>query len=243
MLRLKIASFAVAAIIGCSAFAQTTSAATVDASLTGYTFMGGATAYASTPFGPSSQKDYFLAQALNFQMGDANYWGYGWGKFDDIGTTTVDSALLYFDLLGIGSMSLTPATVENPAVLKIFSAGDIDLIGLDGSDNASWDLREELRNNLLVDSPIDEITMTANGQWCVDITGLYNDWVTGDATNNGLVFVAPDNTGGSSYAGFGSTSGSAPFIVTSTVPEPSTLLLLAFGAGLFALTKMRRKTR
>ncbi len=236
MLRQRIATCVVASIIGGLAFTQSGSAATIDCSLTGYTFMGANDAYVSTPDGPAGQKTYFLAQPLNYPMGTppANMWGCGWIKFDDIGDSTVDSSHLYFDLLGAGAMGTTPASEDNPAVLDIYSAGSIDVADLGGD----YDLRWELRDNLDASSPLCTITMTSNGAHSVDITDLYNSWVTGGETaNNGLVFAAPDQGTGSKYASFGNASGNAPYISTAPVPEPSSLLLLAMGIGALALLK------
>ncbi|MBU4270406.1 MAG: PEP-CTERM sorting domain-containing protein [Planctomycetes bacterium] len=231
-----------AAIIGGLALAQTGAAETFDCSLTGYTFMGGGSAYVSTPDGPTGQKTYFLAQPLNYHMGDppANMWGYGWIKFNDIGDSTLESARLYFDLLGVGAMGTTPASEDNPAVLSIYGAGSIDVSDLGGSDGASWDLRETLRDNLDASSPLCTITMTANGRYSVDITDLYNSWVTGgEAVNNGLVFAAPDEGVGSKYASFGNADGDPPYIV----PEPGTIVLVAgafLGLGLARILRRRR---
>lgn len=245
MLRQKIITCVVATIIGGLAFTQSGSAATIDCSLTGYTFMGGASAYVSTPDGPTGQT-YFLAQPLNYHMGDppANMWGCGWIKFNDIKDPTVESAYLYFDLLGVGAMGTTPASENNPANLAIYSAGDIDVADLvgGGTSEEDWDLRWNLRDNLDASSPLCTITMTANGRYSVDITDLYNSWVTGATANNGLVFTAPDQGAGSKYAGFGNASGNAPYISTASVPEPSSLLLLAMGMGALALLKKLRRT-
>ena len=244
MLRQRIATCVVAAIIGGLTFAQTVSAETFDCSLTGYTFMGGGSAYVSTP--TSHAKTYFLAQPLNYHMGDppANMWGYGWIKFNDIGDSTLESARLYFDLLGVGAMGTTPASPTNPAVLDIYSAGSIDVADLvgGGTEEEDWDLRTTLRDNLDASSPLCTITMTSNGDHYIDITDLYNSWVTGgEAVNNGLVFAAADEGVGSKYASFGNSTGDPPYIVI--VPEPGTIVLVAgafLGLGLARILRRRR---
>jgi hypothetical protein len=202
-----------------------------DCSLTGYTFMGGSMAYTSTP--EYSEKNYFLAQPLSYEDSGANYWGYGWVKFDNLASTRVESAYLVFNLLGIGAMSMTPASESNPADLEIYLPGAIDV-----ADLADSTLRSQLRDNLDGTTSFSgAITMTANGTYSLDITDLYNRWVTGETENNGLVFVSS----GSKYASFGNSSGSAPYLsstlVGTQVPEPATIALLSLGLGFLARRK------
>jgi hypothetical protein len=200
-----------------------------DCNLTGYTFMGGGIAYTSAPTGPNA-KDYFLAQPL--VETSANYWGYGWAKFD-VGTETVDKAYLVIDLLGIGAMSITPANPANPGILDIYNPGATDVADLGGDAG----LRATLQGSLAGTTPlVDDFTMTSNGAYAIDITDMYNAWVDGSITNNGLVLAAPDDGSGTKYASFGNLEGSAPYI--STVPEPATMGLLACGAlGLISRRK------
>jgi hypothetical protein len=224
----------IALLIGGLATAPMASADIIgDATLTGYTFMGGGSAYVSTPEGPNA-KDYFLAQPL--VESSAGYWGYGWMKFDNLETQTVDSAYLVVDLLGVGAMNITPATPENPGILDIYTPGAIDVADL-GDDAA---LRATLQGNLAGTAPlVDAFTMTSNGTYYIDITDIYNGWVDGSITNNGLVFSALDDGDGTKYASFGSPDGSAPFV--SSVPVPGAVWLL--GGGLLALVGLRRRNR
>ncbi len=203
-----------------------------ECTLTGYTFMGGGIAYTNDGTGT---KDYFLAQPLVFMSDGVNYWGYGWVKFNCLESTPVASAYIVFDLLGVGAMSITPASESNPAILHLYDPGSIDVAGL-GDDES---LRNQLQENLTADGvePIATITMTSNGTYSVDITDLYNSWVAGD--NHGIVFAAPDEGTGSKYAGFGNADGNAPYISTIPIPEPVSLFVLT--SGILWLSVFRRR--
>jgi hypothetical protein len=241
MLRQHTIAFVIAALVGGLPIVETASAAVIgDCTLTGYTFMGGGSAYTSTPGGPSGQKDYFLGQPLNFDYGGANYYGYGWAKFD-VGTTTVGSAYLTYDLLGAGGMGTTPASPTNPAYLHLYDPGSHDVAGLGGADPTP---RDALQGYLDGQTPLHNVTMTSNGLYSLDITDLYNDWVTGDKDNHGLVFSAPDDTGNAGkYASFGHATGSAPYISNSAVPEPSTLTVFLTGCGTLVCGSVLRRAR
>lgn len=235
MLRQKMIACAIALVCCSFSVVATASAETIGTcDMTGYTFMGGGMAYTSTPEDPSA-KDYFLGQSLNYGSGDDNYWGYGWTKFS-VGTSTVTSAYLTYDLLGVGAMAPTPASPTNPAYLDLYDP-NVDVASL-----ATQVARQTLRDYLDSQPCLSSETMTSNGVYSVDITSLYNGWVTGAIANNGLVFSALDNTDNAGkYASFGNASGSAPYISTSSVPEPSTLMLLAVGAGALAVWVRRRR--
>jgi hypothetical protein len=204
-----------------------------DCMFTGFTYMGGSSYNISTADGPSTQKNYFLAQPLNSDYAGINMWGYSWVKFDTLSSTPVASAYMVFNLLGVGSMSAAAASESNPADLNIYLPGAIDVADLTAST-----LRTELRDNLGSTSSFSGLlTMTANGTYCLDITDLYNSWITGETENNGLVFVSS----GSKYASFGNSSGSAPYLSSTVagtqVPEPVTIALLSLGLGFFIRQK------
>ena len=150
---------ALVSILSVSAFTAAASADVLgECAMTGYTFMGGGSAYFSTPENTGG-KDYFprLVVELRLTATAPTMWGYGWVKFD-VGDTAVDSAYLVFDLLGVGSMSVVPPTAENPAYLDVYDPGAIDVASI--TDVIA---RDTLRNNLDASSPLASLTMTADG--------------------------------------------------------------------------------
>lgn len=241
MFRLKIALTFVLLVGGM--FITTTASASVDytATLTGYTFMGGGGSYTS------GEKDYFLAQPLAYDYDDLDMWGFAWIKFDDVGAETVDSAYLALDLLGVGGMVVEDATEDYPGTIDIYNS-DVDVATLDGISTAFTELRESVKEGLLASTAlVEDYAMVENGLYYIDITDLYNSWVTGDIENNGLILVSNSSNSleasgvvgavGAKFASLGSVEGSAPFI--STVPVPGAVWLL--GSGFVGFVGLRRR--
>ncbi len=86
------------------------------------------------------------------------------------------------------------------------------------------------------------------GYWVeLDLTGVVQDWVSGDAANYGLKLTQPnnvrDNTNTSVFALFSSDGAASnrPELVINSVPEPSTYLLLG-GSALLLFVLRKRKT-
>jgi hypothetical protein len=259
-LRKAIILLSATLLVSSLAFIHTASAAMIgDCILSGYAYMG-AGSRQSTPDGPDDQKDYFLAQPLEYiyetevdgVFYSVDMWGYAWLKFDNLSTETVDSAYLALDLLGVGGMFIEDASEEYPATLDIYSPGDIDVADLHGDDEdtEALALRETLKNTLYSggQSLTGAIVMPENGAYYIDITNIYNDWVTGEADNNGLILVSDSENGsgyplgvvGAQFASFGNETGNTPYITSvNPVPVPGAVWLL--GSGLLGMIGLRRR--
>jgi hypothetical protein len=210
-----------------------------DVTLTGYTFMGGSGTKITTADSPDP--DYMLAQPLKYvyyaneDSAGEDMWGYAWIKFGEIGTDTVEQAYLVLDLLGVGGMYIEDASEAYPGVLHIYSPGDTDVADIVGEDVGGEDdveLRTAKKNALLNETPlVADYTMNSNGTYYVDITDIYNNWVSGTA-NNGLILVSDSENSnpdgelgpiGTKYASLGSTDGLAPYITFKSPEEPPTI--------------------
>jgi hypothetical protein len=238
--RLKIALMVVL-LVGGMAIATTASAsmATYDATLTGYTYMGG------TGFNNTNQ-EYFIAGPVEYDFNGTDMYGFAWLKFGNIGTEEVDAAYLNLDLLGVGSMNLADATEEYPGIVDVYSPGSSDVEDFTGVADTNA-LHSTLKADPSTYLLAEDVIMTSNGVWAIDITDIYNAWVAGTQDNNGLVLYSDSpNAGaaggtvgavGAKFAGLNGYAGTAPYI--STVPVPGAVWLL--GSGLLGLIGLRRR--
>lgn len=91
----------------------------------------------------------------------------------------------------------------------------------------------------LADSSINEVTLVGNvknrayGTYSVDVTTIVQDWVNGDALNNGLVVFG--KTPAFQGAGFDNVA------LQVEVPEPSTLAIFALGIIGLASRRFKKK--
>ena len=249
-LRKGLMALATALTVSVFAFAGTALADTYSASSTSYAFMGG-------QFN-NSESNYFISGPLEYDFTGTNMWGYSTIKFSDIGTEAVGRAYLNLELQGVGSMNYAPASGEFPAVVDVYSPGSTDVAGLDQAGAATLyaDLAAAETGTTAF---LTSVTMTSNGVWAIDITDIYNAWATGAIANNGLILTcaSPNENEASGTIGavgavFTGLSGvgksgsglaggtTAPYIETSAVPVPGTLLLL--GTGLVGLVGFRRRS-
>lgn len=218
----KISMFLVTAIVTFG-LVSNAGAALGDLERTGYTAMGGSVM--GNPLGYITQqpgdRDYVLLQPLDGVMHSPDMWGYAWMKFDVTATAPVDSAFLVLNQLpgdGMGNVEPTP---ENPVDFFIHSvSADVAGITIDTA------VMEDFKNNNVVAIPEITASILSPGVFSVDITDIYNGWITGD--NYGIVL-----SGAGKFSSIGHPDGDAPYLSTTVVPEPTTVALLGLGGLLF----------
>lgn len=189
-----------------------------EASLTGYTFMGGGSAYTNPA------KDYFMTGNPDK---DGTMWGFGWLKFEDLPTESVDAAYLNLEVYQDMNGTLTSANPMDVAIYAV-SADVADIIGTDATGTGIT--TADFKDDYIADSAVASTTITGAGIYSWDITSLVNGWIAGDA-NNGLVVTGWDSTSTVGFvhpyfAGLSSSNGMSPTLSTSAVPEPSTIALI-----------------
>ncbi|AQQ09855.1 hypothetical protein L21SP3_01674 [Sedimentisphaera cyanobacteriorum] len=194
-----------------------------DLERTGYTAMGGSVQ--GSPLGHISQepgdRDYVLLQPLDGGMYGPEMWGYAWMKFDVTATAPVDSAFLVLNQLPGDGMGYVEPTPENPVDFSIHSV-NADVAGIT-IDTA---VMENFKNNNVVAIPEITASILSPGVFSVDITDIYNGWITGD--NYGMVL-----SGAGKFSSIGHPDGDAPYLSTTVVPEPATVALFGLGGLLF----------
>lgn len=193
-----------------------------DLERTGYTAMGGSVM--GNPLGYITQetgdKDYVLLQPLDGGVNGPSLWGYAWMKFTNLSTTTVDAAHLVLNQLPGSGMGYSEPTAENPVTFYIHNVtADVADITIDTA------VMSEFLNTHVLETPAITALITSPGVFTVDITDIYNSWVTGN--NYGMVL-----SGAGKFASIGNANGAAPYLV----PEPATLAILGLG-GLLGLRK------
>ena len=195
-----------------------------EASLTGYTFMGGGMGGYQTEAGDTSGKNYLL---IGSGTSDGDMWTFGWLKFNDLPTEPVASAILSLDYVGGGGMSApgpaSPMKIDIQAVDADVSGILSDIVGF--------------KENHILDGEVASTTIGDAGVYEWDITSLVNGWIAGEP-NYGFVVTGWDNGDNEDgyqhpkFAGLpidGVSLGDVPLITAVPIPEPSSLALV-FGA-------------
>lgn len=182
------------------------------------------------------------------------------GSFLPVGATTTGHdtrSILEFDLTGIG---VTGGQVAS-ATLNLF-VGDTTATGFGinpsgGSPitvnlsalTGSWVETTVAWGTLpTVGAEYDSLAINAINQTVsFDVTQLVKDWLDGALANNGLILVADAAVGSSPnwvYATFASSAGaSAPALIITPVPEPSTVVLAMCALPGLAWFATRRNNR
>jgi hypothetical protein len=164
------------------------------------------------------------------------------------------SATLYkFDISALTEPVQSASLVVDRIANKMAGASDTNPLTVHAvsltSDVAGWTALDTSKFGDVLDS----VTFTsAFGLHTFDVTSLVNDWISGAADNNGIAlmvtvnsFIAPDKAAYVTLAGvtdpvfYPDSLGAAP-VITTTVPEPATMGLLAMG-GLATVLRRRRK--
>ena len=222
MLKKMIIALAAVLLTGVLAFSNTAFAedGPYECTLTGYSFMGGS--------GFKTNQGYFIATPMEYWFSGTDMYGFAFLKFDTIGTETVEKAYLNLDLVSVGAMDLMDATDAFPGFVDVYSPGNTDVASFTSVADTNA-LHAVLKADPAKYHITRSVAMTSNGVWAIDITELYNSWVTGTIPNNGIILysnsVNAHEAGGTigavgtKYAGLDGSNGKKPLITFSIAPS------------------------
>jgi len=227
---LAAAMLAMAAVATCPSSAR---ADQIDCTLDGYVAMGGmvwntGNAY-MLPGNPDSPPSGPMAT-----------FGYGFLKFDaaDLPAEALDPATHQ------ATLTMEVMALQDGMSYPVMGTGSVgayavtaDVAGI--TDAATAD---SFRSSI-ADAAADSVSVTADTaesfseMISLDVTDIVNGWIT-SGNNYGLVLASPGGLILRTHA-TESTTGAAPVITTSAIPEPGTMMLLLLAVGL--LIGMRRR--
>lgn len=219
--RLVLASVVAAFSLGLAG--QRVSAETITCTLDGYSAMGGMIYY-------TDASTYLLAgNPTSEPQGEMETWGFAWLKFDsaELPNEPVASATLTLRSIAqtYAGMYEVP-DVQGAVDVGVYNAAS-DVAALANNSGAIAALHAAMTASAT--SPVAVVSVAGgNVDYAWDVTALVNQWITGAASNHGLI-VATLGSPIPRFCSMENAGGGVATLSFSAVPEPSSLLLAAVG--------------